>query len=326
MLKPVPIIAIAVFVLLAGCQPKATTPPPPNHILQLPPRDVLDISDQEHVRGTKLVIRVPYSYIRQDSGIFRKTAKAYIQVWPSDTPGFDIARPGIEAGFAKAHYDSLNGPLYDHQEVAIGGWDGLLSYAVEPTAHMEHVTVVFGDHLSSYKAEGFFPAGDGAERDTILASLFSLTEDGAIDHAFHHTLATEHSGWWYNGAVGNVYYYSPNQDAHRFGDLQTDECMVIQFKPAQGFSASIRNLEAFLQSFRRLGLQFPPYTIVPIQIGNMDAVEVACEATYRGKPNAFYAVLTGTRAQPLLLAGWVYNNDRARIASMKRVASTLRVK
>ena len=323
MLKPALTIAISALTmtLLAGCQHPSTPAAQPNRTLHLPPRDVLDMGDEQDARGTKLAILVSYSYIKGDSGFFRKNPKTYIRVWPEEATGFDTAKAEQGPGVLT--------PLYDRQSVAIGGWDGVLFYGADAdTAKgLERIRVVFGSPKETYRAEGVFPAGDEAERDTILTSLFSLEDAGAsqTDEA-HFTLKTEKSGWWYRIKVRNIYYYAPDENAYPSGQLDKDQFMVIQFKPAQGFKASIRNMEILLDRFKQLQLEFPAYTIVPTRIGDMDAVEVTCRTTYRKVPNTFYAVLTGTREQPLLLAGWVYHDAAAKVASMKAAASTLRIK
>lgn len=151
-------------------------------------------------------------------------------------------------------------------------------------------------------------------------------QEGIRPDSVHYTLQSMGTGWLYDSNVGNIFFYTPSGRAHPARNMLTDQIMIMQFKPSAQLTPSVRHMEDILGGFRQALFHFSPYTIRPTRIGDMDAFEVSCTTKYQGEQNSFYAVLTGTKAQPILFAGWTYEDREERMESIRKVAATLRVR
>jgi hypothetical protein len=290
--------------------------------------------NRSQVPGTKLFIQTAGDYIPDaKKGLYRKDADTYIEVGPQEMVGLDKAAPAIDIRFQQIPYDPVKGPLYYRTETEIGGDKALLYYGKDSARGKEKIWLFIGNLDHMFKVTAVFPADDPETLDTINYSLHSLFEEPDAPYvpadSIRYTLDLGNSGFWYDSNIKNVFYYSLTGREHPANRMLRTQFFVVVFSPVK--SRLDQMMHAVMARFVEMNFHFPPYQVTRKKVGGMDAWEVDCKTTFQGEGNSFYALLTGTPARPLLLAGWVYpdpvyKNEDERIAGIRAVAQTLRLK
>lgn len=323
--------------LAAGCKFHFYIKFPPQHRLVLPPHAFTTKLDGERIGQSKWFIYVPDDYYAKDSGVFRKDARTWVKVGPVEHGDGDSVRRAVQGMYAGMPYSDAKGPLYDSGEIAyVGNSPAVFYYGFDSASDEEWVRAYMFGKKTYRVTEGRFPHKDARDRDSIVCSLFTI--EYKVDDAYvppdsiHFTLDFPGTGWLYDSNVKNLFFYTPSGHKHPMDNMHTDQIMILQFTPGDKISINPAQMKGVMDKFQEMKFRFGPYAIHKTKIEGADAMEVSCVGVYQGDSAVFYSLLTGTKTQPLLLAGWVFNDEQLkymkadRVEALKKVAATLRVK
>lgn len=323
--------------LVAGCRFQFHIKFPPQHRLVLPPPFVVGGGDAQRIGQSKWFIDVPEDYYTKDSGVFWKDGRTWLRVGAVGHGDGDSMRRAVQGMYSGMRYSDARGPLYDSGEVAyLANTPAVFYYGLDSAADEEWVRAYMIGKRAYRVLEGRFPHRDKRDRDSILSSFFTIelkADDAYVPpDSIHFTLDFAGNGWLYDSNVKNLFFYTPSGRKHPMNNMHTDQIMVIQFGQGDKISIDQKDMEGVLGKFEEMKFHFGPHKVRQTKIQGADAMEVSCVGIYQGDSAAFYSLLTGTRQQPLLLAGWVFNDEQLkymkadRVEAMKKVAATLRVK
>lgn len=299
------------------------------HSFESPAPNAFSHKDFEEIQipGSKMFIQAPLDFKSVNGGL-RRDSNTYIVVGPPEEIGMEKAAPGINLQFQQIHQDAYQGPLYYWAETEVGGRRSLVYYGVDSIKGRDKVWIFTGGHDHIYRITAVFPSDDAATADSMNFALHTLDEHPDAPYvpedSIRYSLDLAYSGFWYDSNVKNVFYYSTTGHEHPAYQIMTDQFFVVVFPPINGSLEQM--MGGVMAKFKDMNFHFPVYKINHKTVNGMDAYEVDCKTKFQGDDNSFYCLLTGTPARPLMLAGWTFENQEERIAGIRKVAQTLKLK
>jgi hypothetical protein len=318
------------LLLLTSCEDRRSLPVPD---LVAPTRSSLD----RHLPETQLFMLPPGSFF-MDSTRHELVKDSSTFIAFGYYPGGNLIR---YISFYHRYLDSVarksSGSYYYTKEFKMGSCMALLYYYKSETPGEDNIVVYFGDQHFIATAYGAFRTSDTWSRDRILEAILSMYRDEdapeSVASAQSYVVDLRQSEFGYTRRINDCFAYTPGGEPYEAGEAQ-NLLTISSLVPKLGLTFQQR-LGELLDMWNKSGSStvIVSYRIKDIWIGGIKAAEVdgilyqsSEKPGEHGQKGILYGIITGKPDQPIELVAQLYRDVDRRLADVKRVASTLRVK
>lgn len=299
----------------------------------VPPRSAYD----KQLPGTKLFARTPLTAIIDSAGQrIIKNKQSYIDYYYD--PGRDFAEKS--SGIIR-EMDSvtrlLPASVYYTRDFHMGSCRAILYYTKSRLPGKDQFILYFGDKHFTASASAQFSPDDTEDRDILLKTLLSfyLDEDATedISSRLPYTLDLSHSDFLYCTHTYYGFFYTVHGKGRPEAQLNRDQFMITFLNNTRGRSDSAGHPITLEDRSADLLGMIKNTGVHIVQSGERKTV-VGGEPAWEGNGymalgdsvGMFYTLATGDPHHPLCLISLLYHDPVRRLAQVRGIARSLRLK
>lgn len=300
----------------------------------------LAIPDQVNVNKEKATSRFPgtntfickpadYTLVKQLVR-FQKNEETFIQLvhFPFAS-NFEAKKKELDANFQNAVAAGKLQKEYYKKEFKLGGFNALIYYGNDDKRPgSEQIILLFGDNSFVNMALGQIPANQPAVRKEVLAGLLSLYVDTSVTvdptELANFTLNTDKTEFKFFNSASQMFFYTvggkdPAQNPY-------DNQIMVMTLPAMKQEQFKAYAISMIDRYKNSGMVIPDYVGKDTTINGKYAYQITFEASYEGKKNSGYQIVTGNENASILFIGGLYDRVEQLMPQVRSIAGSLRVK
>lgn len=319
------ICAVGLFfaVGLVGCHAK---------LKRLPIENTVSISQglsTQKMPGTNLYFHLPSGFTIDSAHsriIKDNEASIYFVYSPGENLYDQVAQMEKSAEAKTGLYQHY---YYDVHAFQLGGRQARIYYSPSDKPGDDRLLLIVNDNQFSVAAIADFPSDNAELKDSLLATLFSLSagdpNPNDVSSIEPFTLDLSNTEFAYNNHAGLAFFYTIGAASNPDDLVGEDQFMVVATKPEQQENLQ-KKIKTLLQIYEHAQLKIQIYSAHPTYIRAYPAYELEGTIHFQGQEGKIYLLAMGNGVQSLFFSALLYKNISHRLNEVIYIAHSLQFK
>jgi hypothetical protein len=297
----------------------------------------LDVPDQAPMRkeagtqlvpGTKVLLVPPPNFpLIASIGRFEKDPDDFIEVSESESSSYYKRKSHIDRIIDLAKTKGLK--LYYEKEFNYGPYRAYIVFGPENNPDKDQIVLVLGNDNFVTTIAGQFLKGDVSTRKMVYQAIMTAFIDTSIKPDLsvfaRYTLDLSGTSFKFCTHSAKSYYYTVEGTGDPESNLVLSQILVTELPPMNEKAIRQYAINA-LDNYSQLGYTIHSQQQKDTSINGNFAAEIIFHASFEGKPNSVYQLVTGNAKAAVLFCGIAFESQDSLVYLYSRIGATLTLK